>query len=77
VSVAAPPLLAALLLAGCAPEPYEPAAPVDEGSLRVAPNVGERLARLVPTRLEADVSALPESEKQALGHLLAAARLMG
>jgi hypothetical protein len=47
-----------------------------ESSLAVAPDIETRLARLAPTELEVDISGLPESERIALDHILAAARLM-
>jgi hypothetical protein len=67
---------AVLALAACGtsrdPAPARPAA----GSPSVAPDVEARLSRLAPTELAVDLSGLPEEEREALGHILAAARLM-
>jgi Peptidase family M49 len=53
------------------PPPTASAAPaVDDGPLR------SKLAQFVPAALTADVSALPDAEKQALDKIIAAARLM-
>ena len=48
----------------------------DSGAPTVVADIEERLAQLAPTELEADISALPASELEALGHIMAAARLM-
>ena len=54
-----------------APEPAPPAAPApDDGPLRA------KLAQFVPAVLTADVSTLPDPEKQALDKIVAAARLL-
>ena len=66
----------ALSAFGCAPSgpggETEPAG----GELRVAGDVEERLARFAPTELTVDLAGLPASERQALEHLLEAARPM-
>jgi hypothetical protein len=45
-------------------------------SLSVVPDIEARLAQFAPTELEVDLSGLATSEIEALGHILAAARLM-
>jgi hypothetical protein len=57
------------------PPPAEPVAapapaPADDGPLRA------KLAQFVPAALTADVSSLPDAEKQAMDRIIAAARLM-
>jgi hypothetical protein len=78
-------LAAALLLAACAsgtgaPPPAPAAAPATSAPARpevqVAPDVAARLAEYAPTTLTADISALPEGERRALGELIAAGRVM-
>ena len=69
------PLLPMMLLSACAPA-GEDAPSRPEVDLTVVSDVEERLAQLAPTELEVDLSGLPDSEREALGHLLAAARLM-
>jgi hypothetical protein len=49
--------------------PTAPSAP-DDGALRA------KLAQFVPVALTADISSLPDAEKQALARIIAAARLM-
>ena len=64
-----------LALAGCGGS--EEAELAGRGStLSVVPDIETRLAQFAPTELEVDLSGLAASEIEALGHILAAARLM-
>jgi hypothetical protein len=67
-------LVLALVLAACGGAQKVEMEAVE--GLAVAPDIEVRLARLAPTELTADLSGLPESEIEALRHILAAARLM-
>jgi hypothetical protein len=63
------------LLAACqarAPEPAAEAPPADPAAAALE----RRSARFAPTDLAADLSALPASEREALGHLIRAAQVM-
>ena len=68
--------IALLVLGACAPAGEELKSQGETASMSVASNTEDRLAKLAPTELDADISVLPASEKEALGHILAAARLM-
>ena len=65
-----------MTLAACGGATEEATPGEKEAGLHVAADVETRLAQFAPTELEADIAHLPDSEKEALGHLLAAARLM-
>ena len=76
-------LAPALLLVACAsggtttsPGAPPPSAAPAEPAVWVAPDVAARLAKYAPTTLGADISALPEGERRALGELIAAGRVM-
>jgi hypothetical protein len=70
---ASPPLLAPPVVAPSPPaasaQAPTPAVP-DDGPLRA------KIAQFVPASLTADVSSLPDAEKQAMGKIIAASRLM-
>ena len=65
-------LVCGLTVLGCAPR--EEARSTEE--LTVVPDIVERRAQFVPQTLSADVSHLSEGDREALGHLVAAARAM-
>jgi len=65
-------LVCGLTVLGCAPR--EEARSTEE--LTVVPDIVERRAQFVPQPLSADVSHLSEGDREALGHLVAAARAM-
>jgi hypothetical protein len=69
-------LLVLTSLAACGPAGEEESVSTEAPDLQISGDVEERRVRFAPTELTADLSALPESERQALEHLLAAARLM-
>ena len=74
----APALLFVACASGGGTAPAAPpasAAPA-EPEVWVAPDVAARLAKYAPTTLTADISALPEGERRALGELIAAGRVM-
>jgi hypothetical protein len=65
-------LLTSLLLAACAGEAPEPI----QSASTVEPTVSERLAQFAPTVLEADLTGVPEQEREVLAELIRAAGLM-
>ncbi|MDH3743666.1 MAG: hypothetical protein OES47_01030 [Acidobacteriota bacterium] len=64
-----------LLLAGCVP-PAEQAADTKETDMSSEADIARRLARFAPTELSADLSGVPEGEREVLRELIAAGRLM-
>ena len=69
--------LGAALLLSCAGGDRGTETPLEQGlELAIAPDVGERLARLVRTEIAADLSALSQSDRAALAEIVAAAREM-
>ncbi len=70
--VVAPPIATVASAPSAAPvdSAVAPAPPPDDGPLRA------KLAQFAPAVLAADVSSLPDSEKQAMDRIIAAARLM-
>ncbi len=68
-----------LLLAGCVP-PAEQATETEEASdaedMTSDANIARRLARFAPTELSADLSGVPDGEREVLKELIAAGRLM-
>jgi hypothetical protein len=69
-------MLVLLTLVACGPGQDETVSNGEPTALRVAQDIDARLARLAPTEMEVDLSGLPDSEIEALGHIMAAARLM-
>ena len=67
-------LLGALLLTGCAPETGEDHSPPGDPS--ASTDLDARLAQFARTEMALDLSGLPQSERTALEHLIAAGRLM-
>jgi Peptidase family M49 len=66
-----------LTLAACqAPEPAGEAGEANAAALSIAPDVEQRLARYAPTELTADLSGLGAKDREVLGQLVAAGRLM-
>lgn len=67
-------LVAVAMAVGCA----RPEAPItgEADALSVAPDIAARRAQFVPERLSADVGHLSEGDRQALRHLVVAARAM-
>ena len=66
--------LAVLAVAACSGS--RPPAGTPGPSLRVVPDIAARRAQLVPMPMSADLSGLDHGDREALGHLLAAARVM-
>jgi hypothetical protein len=64
--------LAAVLLVGC----VDRERPVPSDDLTVVPDIADRRAQFVPQELTADVDHLPEGDREALRHLVEAARAM-
>lgn len=72
-------LVALLATAACgttATSPASPPAPAPEREDPAMTDLAAKTARFAPTDLSADVSALPESERKALAHLIRAAQVM-
>jgi hypothetical protein len=72
------PLVLTLLSLACAGPTDEVAeeAPPTEGDLAVVDDIEARLARFAPTELAADLSGVPEGEREVLAELIRAGRLM-
>jgi len=72
------PLVLTLLSLACAGPIDEVAeeAPPTEGDLAVLDDIEARLARFAPTELAADLSGVPEGEREVLAELIRAGRLM-
>ena len=72
-------LVSLLVTAACGtttPSPASPPAPAPEREDPAMTDLAAKTARFAPTDLSADVSALPESERKALAHLIRAAQVM-
>ena len=72
-------LVSLLVTAACGtttPSPASPPAPAPEREDPAMTDLAAKSARFAPTDLSADVSALPESERKALAHLIRAAQVM-
>lgn len=74
-------LLMAGLIACNAPRQTDTQPQADTGAragadLRIAPDVGQRLAQFAPTEISADLSTLKDPERTALRHILLASREM-
>lgn len=67
--------LAGFFLAACAPSPTSPPPPGGD-SLIIAADIAERLKQFKPVDLAADLSFLPPEDRQAVDHLVAAAKLL-
>lgn len=64
-------------MVACAPAPEETPSEQEGGlPMAVASNIDERSAKFAPTELTADLSGLSAEDRQAVGHLVQAARLM-
>ena len=72
-------LVSVLATAACGtapPSPASPPAPAPEREDPAMTDLAAKTARFAPTDLSADVSALPESERKALAHMIRAAQVM-
>lgn len=72
------PLLLALAAAGLAActSPPPPASQPGDAALTIVPDIEARVKQFHPVHLTADLSFLPLEERQAVNHLIAAARIM-
>lgn len=68
-------IIGALVLVAACGSGVEREEPMSE-ALAVVSDIEARLAQFAPTELAADLAGLPDSEREALSHILAAARLM-
>jgi hypothetical protein len=72
----APALATLVILVVAACSGSRPPAGTPGPALRVAPDIAARRAQLVPMPMTADLSTLDRGDREALGYLLAAARVM-
>lgn len=64
------------LLTACASAPHTQAVPEPKSTLPSAAELSRRAAQFAPTELSADISKLPDSEREALTKIIQAARLL-